>query len=135
MFSAYENNWSYDDDSWDKDYYNETSNMYNVKSPMTNKIESLTNDDPNQNDCSDVITRAQYIFNEMQKKTSEMQLLLSEKLNDNYYLKNQIFVFYILLFISIIIIVIQKSTISNLKQFVYILQMSSNYNTPIATQH
>lgn len=126
MFSGYDS-WTYDNDSWDTDYYAETNKMYNVKSSMQNKIESLTDDTQQQTDsgCVKMLSEAEYAFNEMQKKAVDLKNILVDKINDNYYLKNQVFILYILIFISIIIIITQKSTINNLKQLIYILQMGS----------
>ncbi len=126
MFSGYDS-WTYDNDSWDTDYYAETNKMYNIKSSMQNKIESLTDDTQQQTDsgCVKMLSEAEYAFNEMQKKAIDLKNILVDKINDNYYLKNQVFILYILIFISIIIIISQKSTINNLKQLIYILQMGS----------
>jgi hypothetical protein len=51
-------------------------------------------------------------------------MLLKQKYRELYEKNNQLFMFYILLFISIIIIIYQKISIQNMSNIIYILKMS-----------
>jgi len=58
--------------------------------------------------------------------------IINFKYDENYYLKNQLYIFYILLFVSILVIASQKISCNNLRQIIYILKLNNKNIDPNA---
>ena len=128
----------FEDDSFDESFYLES-----VK-PLTN-IENFDNvvDDLMQNKEftesteSNMFLKKKYIetLNSTKYLSStcdKYKKIINFKYDENYYLKNQLYIFYILLFVSILVIASQKISCNNLKQIIYILKLNSKSIDPEA---
>jgi hypothetical protein len=128
----------FEDDSFDESFYLES-----VK-PLTN-VENFDNlvDDLIQNNSSSESTESNIFLKNKYIDTlnstkylsatcDKYKKIISFKYDENYYLKNQLFIFYILIFISIMVIVSQKISCNNLKQLIYILKINNKSFDPNA---
>ena len=64
------------------------------------------------------------LFNKLNNKCKYYHYILKQKSKEIFEKNNQLFMFYILLFISILIIIYQKITIQNMSNLIYILKMA-----------
>ena len=71
-----------------------------------------------------ILNDKQNILEDLSNKCQYYKKLAYNKYRETIDLKNQIFIFYILLFISIVIIIYQKMNITNMKNILYILEIA-----------
>lgn len=65
------------------------------------------------------------LCNNLSSQCSYYKQLLNHKYQELYKKNNQIFIFYILLFIAILVIIYQRMSIENMSNLLYMLRMSS----------
>lgn len=120
--------------NYDESFYTETIKPLKKKENFDNEINNILFDDdelenPKRNYMNKLYLNK--IFNDKQNllenisnKCEYYKKLAYHKYRETVELKNQIFVFYILLFISIIIIIYQKMSLNNMKNILYILEVA-----------
>lgn len=144
--------YGYDTFQFTNDTFDELFYLESIK-PLT-KIENFDNiiDNVIQNNKniegsidnteSNLFLKNKYIDSLNENKNLSMacdkyKKIINYKYDENHYLKNQLYIFYILIFISILVIVSQKISSNNLKQIIYILKLNSkspDLNAPINTK-
>lgn len=129
---------NFEDNSFDESFYLES-----IK-PLTNveNFDNLVDDLIQNNTCTDstesnIFLKNKYIDTLNSTKylsatCDKYKKIISLKYDENYYLKNQLFIFYILIFISIMVIISQKISCNNLKQLIYILKINNKSFDPNA---
>lgn len=128
----------FEDDSFDESFYLESVKPLNNVENFDNLVNGLIQD----NSCTDSTESNIFLKNKyldtlnatkyLSTTCDKYKNIISYKYDENYYLKNQLFIFYILIFISILVIVSQKISCNNLKQIIYILKLNSKSIDPNA---
>jgi len=129
---------TFGDNSFDESFYLES-----IK-PLTN-IENFDNlvDDLVQNNTysegteSNMFLKRKYIDSlnstkYLSSSCDKYKKIIKYKYDENIYLNNQLYIFYVLLFVSILVIMSQKISCNNLKQIIYILKLNSKSIDPNA---
>lgn len=128
----------FEDDSFDESFYLESVKPLNNVENFDNLVNGLIQD----NSCTDSTESNIFLKNKyidtlnatkyLSATCDKYKKIISYKYDENYYLKNQLFIFYILIFISILVVVSQKISCNNLKQIIYILKLNSKSIDPNA---
>ena len=128
---------SFDDNTFDESYYLETlkpiakvENFDNVIDGIMNNVNEANAKSNNENNIDINNIKGKYINNlnttkYLSSTCNKYKKIIKDKFDENYYLKNQINIFYFLLFISILVIISQKISCNNLHQIIYILKLNS----------
>lgn len=119
---------SYDDNygSFDENYYMEMSKRPMKTESFDNVINNLMTMDDNakqqliQRQYSESIRMNEYL----NAKNQNMQRVIAKKNNDINAMNNQLYLLYILLFISIILVISQKISYANLQQLYEIIRLN-----------
>ena len=120
--------------SFDENYYLEMSKPPKVEN-FDNVINDLITTEDNCKINGDL--KKQYIeginINRyLYSSNQHLKYIIKKKEDTILYMNNQLYLLYILLFISIIFIIIQKFTFSNLKQLFEIVKLNKKYYDPTA---
>lgn len=121
--------------NYNESFYTETIKPLKQKENFDNEINNILLDDeddlenPKKNYMNrlylnKILSDKQSLFDNISNKCQYYKKLSYHKYKEAADLKNQMFVFYILLFISIIIIIYQKMSINNMKNILYILEIA-----------
>lgn len=131
---------SYDDNygSFDENYYMEMS-----RQPMkTESFDNVINDLMTTDDgAKQQMIQRQYLesvrMNEyLNARNQHMQRVIAKKNNEIQTMNNQLYLLYILLFISIILVISQKISYANLQQLYEIIRLNKanpDLNAPISS--
>lgn len=128
----------FEDDSFDEAFYLESVKPLTNVENFDNVIDDLVqNKSYTENTESNIFLKNKYIESLNSTKylgasCDKYKKIINHKYNENYYLTNQLYVFYVLLFISILVIISQKISCNNLKQIIYILKLNSKSLDPNA---
>lgn len=129
---------NFEDDFFDESFYLESMKPLTNVENFDNVINDLVHDNTQTtNTESNIFLKNKYIdsLNEgryLSLSCNKYKKIIDHKYEENYYLKNQLHIFYILLFISILVIISQKINCNNLKQLIYILKLNSKSLDPNA---
>ena len=120
--------------SFDENYYLEMSKPPKVEN-FDNVINDLITTEDNCKINGDL--KKQYIeginINRyLYSSNQHLKYIIKKKEDTILYMNNQLYLLYILLFISIIFIIIQKFSFSNLKQLFEIVKLNKKYYDPTA---
>ena len=128
---------SFDDNTFDESYYLETlkpitkvENFDNIIDGIMNSANDANIKASNENNINIDNLKDRYINNlnttkYLSSTCNKYKKIIKDKFDENYYLKNQLHIFYFLLFISILVIISQKISCNNLHQIIYILKLNS----------
>lgn len=108
------------DEPFDESFYIETANSLGNQGEFNNRVETLISGGEES-----LISCA---CSELKKKCTKYQYALKNKVDEINLLKNQVFVFYILLFAAVFIILFQRMNNNNLQQLIYILKLNSQFS-------
>lgn len=128
----------FEDNSFDESFYLESIKPLTNVENFDNVIDDLVQGRSNtENTESNMFLKNKYIetlnsTKYLSASCDKLKKIISHKYDENYYLKNQLYIFYILLFISILVIISQKISCNNLKQIIYILKLNSKSLDPNA---
>ncbi len=128
----------FEDDSFDESFYLESIKPLTNVENFDNMIDALVQDKSyTENTESNIFLKNKYIetlnsTKYLSSSCDKYKKIIKYKYDENYYLKNQLYIFYVLLFISILVIMSQKITCNNLKQIIYILKLNSKSLDPNA---
>jgi hypothetical protein len=119
--------------NYDESFYTETIKPLKQKENFDNEINNILLDDDeldptkrnymNKFYLNKILSDKQSLLENISNKCEYYKKLSYHKYKEAADLKNQMFVFYILLFISIIIIIYQKMSLNNMKNILYILEI------------
>jgi hypothetical protein len=115
---------------YDESFYTEMMGPLKSKENFDNEIDDILEEiEPNaynnkRYNLQNYLLKRNEIYNKVSNQCNHYKVLLSRKYKELYEKNNQLFMFYILLFISIIIIIYQKISIQNMSNLIYILKMS-----------
>lgn len=115
---------------YDESFYTEMMGPLKSKENFDNEIDDILEEiEPNdynnkKYNLQHYLLKRNEIYNKVSNQCNHYKLLLKHKYKELYEKNNQLFMFYILLFISIIIIIYQKISIQNMSNLIYILKMS-----------
>jgi len=122
-----------DEFTYDESFYKETIKPLKKKENFENEINNILFDDEEDDSrksymnklyLNKILNDKQNILEDLSNKCQYYKKLAYNKYRETIDLKNQIFIFYILLFISIVIIIYQKMNITNMKNILYILEIA-----------
>lgn len=128
----------FEDDSFDESFYLESVRPLTNIENFDNVVDDLIqNRELTESTESNMFLKNKYIETLNSTKylsatCDKYKKIINFKYDENYYLKNQLYIFYILLFVSILVIASQKISCNNLKQIIYILKLNSNSIDPNA---
>lgn len=128
----------FEDNSFDESFYLESIKPLTNVENFDNLIDDLIqNKSSTENTESNMFLKNKYIetlsaTKYLSSSCDKYKKILKHTYDENYYLKNQLYVFYVLLFISILVIMSQKISCNNLKQIIYILKLNSKSLDPNA---
>ena len=88
-----------------------------------NKSSSQTNN-YNKQYYNQILNKKNSMYNNLSNQCIYYKQLLNHKYQEIYKKNNEIFIFYILLFIAIIVIIYQRMSIENMSNLLYILKIS-----------
>lgn len=119
---------SYDDNygSFDENYYMEMSRQPVKKESFDNVISDLMSISDNekqrmiQRQCIESVRMNEYL----NAQNQNLKRVVSKKNNDINTMNNQLYLLYILLFISIILVISQKISYANLQQLYEIIRLN-----------
>jgi hypothetical protein len=126
------------DDSFDESFYLESVRPLTNIENFDNVVDDLIqNKEFTESTESNMFLKNKYIETLNSTKylsatCDKYKKIINLKYDENYYLKNQLYIFYILLFVSILVIASQKISCNNLKQIIYILKLNSKNIDPNA---
>jgi hypothetical protein len=126
------------DDSFDESFYLESVRPLTNIENFDNVVDDLIqNKEFTESTESNMFLKNKYIETLNSTKylsatCDKYKKIINLKYDENYYLKNQLYIFYILLFVSILVIASQKISCNNLKQIIYILKLNSKSIDPNA---
>jgi hypothetical protein len=129
---------TFEDDSFDESFYLESVRPLTSVENFDNAIDDLIqNKEFTENSESNMFLKKKYIETLNSTKylsttCDKYKKIINFKYDENYYLKNQLYIFYILLFVSILVIASQKISCNNLRQVIYILKLNSKSIDPNA---
>jgi len=110
---------------------------FNIHDVQLNAKKSETEKNNMNSENDDLKNRLLNTSNHFTQTCGKYKHLLKQKYHETMQLNNQLTMFYLLLFISILLIIYQKMSINNLKQLVYIMRINTKYgydiNAPIST--
>jgi len=120
---------SYDDNygTFDENYYTEMSRPPIRIATFENKISDLLSDDENTQKLKMNYVETVKINNYLNSKNEYLKHVIAKKNNDLNTMNNQLYLLYVLLFISVILVISQKISYANLQQLYEILRLSSKY--------
>lgn len=118
-------NYGYDAYVLDDNYY--TDSFYN---DMVNSIQ-IKNTEPEKKEgfVGRVSTMANCKCNYLIQKVNQCQRVIYDKSSEILEMKSQIYIFYILLIVAVVIIINQRMTINTLNQFLYIMKLQPGQNS------
>lgn len=128
----------FEDNSFDESFYLESvkplANIENFDNVIDNLVQ---NKEYTSNTESNMFLKNKYIdtlntTKHLSSSCDKYKKIIKYKYDENYYLNNQLYIFYVLLFISILVIIFQKISCNNLKQIIYILKLNSKSLDPNA---
>jgi hypothetical protein len=128
----------FDDDSFDESFYLESVKPLTSVENFDNVVDDLIqNKDFTESTESNMFLKNKYIETLNSTKylsatCDKYKKIINFKYDENYYLKNQLYIFYILLFVSILVIASQKISCNNLRQIIYILKLNNKNIDPNA---
>ncbi len=112
-------NYGYDAFVLDDNYYNDS--FYN---DMVNSIQIKNNDSQFvQKKEEGFVDRVNCKCNYLIQKVNKCQRIIYEKTSEIMEMKSQLYIFYILLIVAVVIIINQRMTINTLNQFLYIMKL------------
>jgi hypothetical protein len=126
------------DDSFDESFYLESVRPLTNIENFDNVVDDLIqNKEFTESTESNMFLKNKYIETLNSTKylsatCDKYKKIINLKYDENCYLKNQLYIFYILLFVSILVIASQKISCNNLKQIIYILKLNSKSIDPNA---
>jgi hypothetical protein len=124
---------------FDESFYKEMVYPIKRKEAFNNDLENileeidedLNNNSSNQlNYYNKLLNQKNSMYNNISNQCLYYKQLINHKYRELYKKNNQIFIFYILLFIAIIVIIYQRMSIENMSNLLYMLRMS-NKDIPI----
>lgn len=118
-------NYGYDAYVLDDNYY--TDSFYN---DMVNSIQ-IKNTEPEKKEgfAGRVSTMANCKCNYLIQKVNQCQKVIYDKTTEILEMKSQLYIFYILLIVAVLIIINQRMTINTLNQFLYIMKLQPGQNS------
>ena len=128
---------NFEDESFDESFYLESMKPLNNVENFDNLIDDLVKNRPVESTESNLFLKDKYIGTlntnkYLSSSCDKYKKIINHKYDENFYLKNQLYIFYVLLFISILVIISQKISCNNLKQIIYILKLNSKSLDPHA---
>lgn len=120
--------------SFDENYYLEMSkppkveNFDNVINDLITTEDNCKINDNLKNQYIEGININRYLYSSNQ----HLKLIIKKKDEEMLYMNNQLYLLYILLFISIILIIMQKISFSNLQQLFEIIKLNKKFYDPSA---
>ena len=118
---------SYDDNygSFDENYYMEMSKPPMKTESFDNVIDNLMSmeDSEKQEMIKNQYIESIKMNNYLNAKNNNLRNIIAKKNNDISIMNNQLYLLYILLFISVILVISQKISYANLQQLYEILRM------------
>ena len=128
---------SFDDNqfgSFDENYYLEMSkppkveNFDNIINDLITTEDNCTINDNLKNKYVEGININRYLYSSNQ----HLKHIIKKKNEEMLSMNNQLYLLYVLLFISIILIIMQKVSFGNLQQLFEIIKLNSKYYDPTA---
>lgn len=119
---------------FDDSYYLETVKPYNKIENFDNDIEYLLSneDEKNISVYKSLLEKKNDLCNVIYNRYNKCKQLVQKQFEENKMLNNQIYMFYIFLFIAIMVIIFQRININNLQQIIYLLKYNiSTQVTPV----
>lgn len=107
-------------------FYLETIKPYNKIENFDNDIDDMINTN-NDSQYNSIIEKKDKVCNQLYNSYNKCKYIINRQFNEIKSLNNQLYFFYIFLFVSIVVILFQRGNINNLQHMIYML----HYNQPI----